>query len=717
MTGERIKLLACAAVAAFASAAPALAQQAPATAAAQATSADATSQDEEIVVRADGDQVRIDRRVYAIRNDPIAQATDMFDVLGRIPSVSVDPSGGVTLLGAGSPQIQINGQPIPQNASPEQVLRGIQGADVERIEVITNPSAAYSSATSSGIINIITRRRLNAGLSGNASVTGDSFGSNQGNFAPSWSHDVWTLAGRLNYYDYQSDGDFLRTRRDLGTGDVTVDDGRNDFDFQGLGGNLDVSYQLDTKNKGTVSFESYSGSGDADQFTDSSMAGLPLSRQQSNSGSAYNYNGLSLHLQHDGDKSGEQLRFDAELWQQQDGNDNAVTLDPVGVPTPSAFLSRSTNFTEHGKTTIDYDLPVGEKNILSIGVSAETNAQHISDLLRLLSPSGTPDAQSSLVGREQTLAAYGTYQLSVGDWLLQPGVRAEDYRREVTSAGGATDTHDLRAFPTIHARRSFQHIDIDLSYTSRIDRPDLGSLDPAVNFSDATHAQAGNPDLHPSTVDAYEANFTYQQFEQTVAVTFFDRIHHDVTASLVTQVGDVTLFTQTNAGDREERGLQTILRGKLGPRWYYAVSANALDKSFDTLRNGVFEHDNAFEYYGNASIEYRDRDQTRVGANDIQFDVRFNGPTHSLQYDTDAWYFANLSWRRRLTDHLYGFLQVSDMFASLDRDSLTHGDDFIERTTRESPGARIRLSLTYQFGNAVDHPPPPPSEGGGGPQQ
>ncbi|HVV33230.1 MAG TPA: hypothetical protein VHC73_08400, partial [Vitreimonas sp.] len=92
MAGERIKLLTCAVAAAFASVAPALAQQAPATGAAQAASPDATTQDEEIVVRADGDQVRIDRRIYAIRNDPIAQATDMFDVLGRIPSVSIDPS-------------------------------------------------------------------------------------------------------------------------------------------------------------------------------------------------------------------------------------------------------------------------------------------------------------------------------------------------------------------------------------------------------------------------------------------------------------------------------------------------------------------------------------------------------------------------------------------------------------------------------------------------
>src|SRR5690242_2670299 len=100
MGGERIKLFACAAAAAFVSAAPALAQTAPTPA--PSASTDATSEPEEIIVRADGDQVRIDRRIYAIRNDPIAQATDMFDALGHVPSVSIDPTGTVSLLGGGS---------------------------------------------------------------------------------------------------------------------------------------------------------------------------------------------------------------------------------------------------------------------------------------------------------------------------------------------------------------------------------------------------------------------------------------------------------------------------------------------------------------------------------------------------------------------------------------------------------------------------------------
>jgi hypothetical protein len=104
--------------------APALAIAATLTSAFAQTPAtqDSKAVDDEIVVLADADQSRIDRQTYTLRQDAAAQSTNMFDVLGRIPSVSVAPSGAVTLLGAANVTIQINGQPVP-GANLEQVRR------------------------------------------------------------------------------------------------------------------------------------------------------------------------------------------------------------------------------------------------------------------------------------------------------------------------------------------------------------------------------------------------------------------------------------------------------------------------------------------------------------------------------------------------------------------------------------------------------------------
>lgn len=128
--------------------------------AAPAVSAEPAERTDEIVVlgaREDG--VRIDRRTYTVRDDAEAQSTDMFEILGRIPSVSVSPEGAITLLGASGVEVQINGQPAP-GESLEQVLRGLPGSQVKRIEIITNPSAQFSAAASGGIINIITKDRF-----------------------------------------------------------------------------------------------------------------------------------------------------------------------------------------------------------------------------------------------------------------------------------------------------------------------------------------------------------------------------------------------------------------------------------------------------------------------------------------------------------------------------------------------------------------------------
>ncbi|MFN3464428.1 MAG: TonB-dependent receptor plug domain-containing protein, partial [Terricaulis sp.] len=169
----------------LASASVAYAQQAPASPPAPpAAAADQAEEEEDlgddiIVVAEPGDRVRIDRRTYALRDDATAQSTNMYDVLGRIPSVSVAPSGAVTLLGADNVTIQINGQPVP-GTNLEQVLRGITGAEVERIEVITNPSAQYSAAASGGIINIITRQRLTGGFNGSIQAGVDTLNSANG---------------------------------------------------------------------------------------------------------------------------------------------------------------------------------------------------------------------------------------------------------------------------------------------------------------------------------------------------------------------------------------------------------------------------------------------------------------------------------------------------------------------------------------------------------
>jgi outer membrane cobalamin receptor len=237
-----------------------------------------------------------------------------------------------------------------------------------------------------------------------------------------------------------------------------------------------------------------------------------------------------------------------------------------------------------------------------------------------------------------------------------------------------------------------------------------------LRFQDFNRAVLGNAALEPSLTDAYEANFTYQSGPRTFSLTFYDRIAEDVFSPFTETLIDGTILTTTvNAGTSEQRGVQAILRGPINENWRYSTNINLMQREFDVLNGGVTTRRSEFEYDGSASLDYRDVDQNAIGADQLQFEVRFQGPRHTLQSDLDEFVFANITWRRKMTDRLYLSLMAQDIFSSQSNVSEITTDDYFERTSFESPGARVRLGLTYQFGSGPQRPPQEQQPPGGPP--
>src|SRR5690606_12175931 len=268
----------------LASASVAYAQQAPTPTPPPPAAADQPEEEQDlgddiIVVAEPGDRVRIDRRTYALRDDATAQSTNMYDVLGRIPSVSVAPSGAVTLLGADNVTIQINGQPVP-GTNLEQVLRGITGAEVERIEVITNPSAQYSAAASGGIINIITRQRLTGGFNGSIQAGVDTLNSANGGVSATWSRGPWSLSGGAGFWTGEQTQDFQREREIFGSGDTTQEDGDQQVEFGGRYlSRLTLGYRPNERRRLSLAFDNVRGGNDILRETETALNGAPFSSQ------------------------------------------------------------------------------------------------------------------------------------------------------------------------------------------------------------------------------------------------------------------------------------------------------------------------------------------------------------------------------------------------------------------------------------------------------
>ena len=683
---------------------------------AAAPQAEEDLEDDIVVVAEPGDQVRIDRRTYALRDDAAAQSTNMFDVLGRIPSVSVAPSGEVTLLGASNVTIQINGQPVP-GGNLEQILRGLPGNQVERIEVITNPSAQYSAQTSGGIINIITRNRFESGFSGTLQAGMDSLGNYHFGLAPSWSRGPWSFSGQIGTYGGEQENDLTRERQDLPAGPLTTEIGQRTFEYDGwYAGRLQASYRPNERRRMSLSFDAGEFNFEQTQASILADAFGPITERTSRTEGGNSNSQLTFDFQQDGNAPREQIRFNAAFSQFDNLNSATFSLDPsIGVS--SEYQTISDQQIQGANIKLDIDRPIGE-TFLTLGAAFEQSDQDIANSLALISGPGPAPYAADLDGISQTLAAYATYQFETGDWTWLPGLRAESYRREVSSSGLETDTTDDRLFPSIHIRRALSSsINIDLSYTSRIQRPGFQQLDPALRFVDVSRAISGNPNLDPTTTDAYEANFVYQRGGSNFSVTFFDRISDDIVSQFTEDVGGGLIVTMpVNAGSSEQRGLQVMLRGPLNERWRYSLTGSVMNREFDYLSGGSLLRRDEIEYDGVAQIDYRDPDQEQVGADQLQFELRFQGPRHGLQTELDEFVMGNFTWRRRVAPRLQAVLMVQDIFDSVNQVSEVTTDDYFERTEFRSPGARFRLALTYEFGSGPRRPvqeqpggPPVPS--------
>lgn len=709
-------------VAAFlASAAVAHAQQAPPAspppppAPAAAAEEDEESNDDIVVLARPGDQVRIDRRTYTLRDDAAAQSSNMFDVLGKIPSVSVSPAGDVTLLGASGVIIQINGQPVP-GVNLEQVLRGLQGSEVERIEVITNPSAQYSAEASGGIINIITRRRFNAGFNGSIQASVEYPEGHHFGIGPSYSVGPWTFSGQVGTYGGGRENDLTREREDIPGGALTSEEGARDIEWNGIYlSRLQIAYAPTERRRMSLALDGSHHNTDINQSSElSNSGGLLFSTENS-----FDNAQLTFDFQQTGDTPREQIKFNAVLNQFINESSSVFANRPAGGGPANLYSTSYENETNGLNSKLDVEQPMPSEQFLTFGGSYDYSDQSFDNSLTPVSGATPPAYATTLDGVSQTIAGYVTYQFDIGDWTILPGVRAEGYWREVTSGGLTTEDDDTRLFPSIHVRDELtRNINVDLSYTSRISRPGFQQLDPALRFFDVGRAFSGNPNLEPTTTDAYEANFVYQKDGTSFSVTFFDRVSEDIVSNFTDVIAGNIVSMPVNAGESEQRGLQALLRGPIGDRWRYSLSGNVLSREYDFLSGGVISRREDVEYDGVAQLDYRDPDQDAVGANQFQFEVRFVGPRHGLQTEIDPFYMANFTWRRRLGPKLFGVFMVQDIFSSTDQITEVNTNDYIEHAEYESSGTRFRIALTYQFGSGPQRPPsdqqpgPPPIPGG-----
>lgn len=484
----------------------------------------------EVVVTGEQSQLslRLDKKVFNVGKDILSQSGSVTDVLGNVPSVAVSPSGVVSLRGNANVTILINGR--RSGLTSNQALEQIPSDNVERVEVITNPSARYDAAGSAGIINIILKKNKNRGVSGQARVvTGTPtdlrlIGSL--NYKTEKLNVFSNLGIRYTDYvglyttDQETSSNGQTTRLNQRQDEDRHDDGR--FFYFG------ADYYLDKSNTLTAAFlrNETKDADKTDLFYDYFNAGIK-DRALSTYGTSQeerSYNQLEMNYTKAFAQEGAKFTIDLQydFWDSTKGFDIETTEVFPNAQDISRLRTTSGQKNNDFAIQSDFLTPLGENSKLEFGLKYENRLVENSFLAE---EEIEQDFQSingftnQLDYDEQILGIYTQYGSQWGNLSYLLGLRYEHTTVEIGDAlGEFGQANDYgRLFPTLNIGYDLsKSTKIQASYSKRINRPSLWQLNPFAELSDFNSRFSGNPSLQPSFSDVTELALLFRAEKFTI---------------------------------------------------------------------------------------------------------------------------------------------------------------------------------------------------------
>ena len=680
-------------------------QNAPAPAEEDAAAPDLEEQ-EILVVATPEQRTSIDRDTYFVRDTAEARTSNALDLLSRVPAVTVEPDNSIRLLGS-SPTVLIDGRPSPN----PNILRDLQGSEIARIEVVSNPSAQFSASGTGGVINIVTRRNALTGLRGSATASVSRYGGFELRAAPTWTRGDWTVTGNLGWTRNRSESESVRERIVLDPGSAAPDsletlDTRNRFEF--VNANAQISYR--PTDKRTITFQGGLFAGDGRSTSDSEIVtsaapGAPLAQLIA---SDFDFDGYYANLEYraEGRRPGELLTTSVQQFRY------SPTLDVATDFGAGEFRFRSEGFTRARIFKLDYVRPLrGTQRLLIGGSVNDTHELNRFEQSGDLPLGGNPFPPASLIdGSTLEAASYASFQFGLLGGTVLAGLRFEsrDYGFADPALGeGPSDSH---LFPSLHLERQLAGwLTGTLSYSRRIAWPSLQQLSPALRFFDATTASAGNPALRPELTDSAEAKLRATFAGQTATLTLFDRRTDDLYSTLTTLTGDGVLISQpVNVGERTDRGAALAVQGPIVRGLAYTLNTNLIDRRIDR-EFGILREQHSTSYSANVQLDYRDGTDGRRGADRFSVSANYSGPYDDGLVRRSAFFRASASWSHFITDRLSSVVTVDDIFGPTEFRTRFLSDSALSRTISFSDGPRFKIALTYSLGPPGQPQPPAPA--------
>ena len=660
-----------------------------------------------------------EKTLYNVSEDPSVQTGTVSDALQNAPGVEVDVEGNVTLRGVSSVDIWINGQPSNLNAENlKTYLQQMPANALERIEVITNPSARYASNSDGGIINIVT----NAKIKKNQFVSFGVRASSSPNASP-WASYVWAnekmslnvfLSGNYSRWKNAQNGYSTSFDNNLDTTNHTRYSGDSYSNNFGGGFNISFDYNIDTMNTISVWVGGWPNVSKSNSFNETFRheymqdSGMYHYKTYGNSDGMGNFfNGGLLYL-HKFNNEGHNisLRMTGNISNGYSNNYHKKYYETQTWMDVDYRELSSHNDLGYG-VNLDYTLPYSENGEIGIGASYEYSPDtyymsydtlagdvYVTDIMR---------SYDRNVGSNE-YDVYFTLQQKWGNFVLKPGIRME-YEKLWCNISGYTTTNEDKDYlnwrPSLHiSYRTKSMHNFNLSYSRRIAPPGARNLT-SYKFYSTESFTTGNPDLLPTYTNSIEGGWTkYWNRFGSVGLTAYYRDSKNT----VDNISDVVLddffgrYVQysypVNVGKSSTKGLEANVTYRPTGMFNMRLYANVYDYYFETKFNDELVEDNSLVYSVRLNLWTKLWNKLEVHASG-----NYRSPQKSLFAERQANYSINCGLRADFFDRKMSVhINVNDIFNWNKWDNNTTNPYYQSYSSFKFNSRSISAGLVFRFG-------------------
>ena len=691
----------------------------------------------EIVVTEQRSQMsfEIDKRVFTVDQNIASTGGSASDVLADIPSVEVDNEGTVSLRGSESVTVWINGKASGLTSDNQgDILQQMPAGSIEKIEVITNPSAKHSPEGTAGIINIILKRDRKAGYYGSVQGGADSQGGYNagGNF--NYSSGTLDAYAGVNYRNMEFENSGTTFTKYFGNpGSYQNQWSKGSHNPNNIFVRTGLTWRFTEKDEVYTNLMGmYGGGKHTNDITaesgllnsDGSLGSVTEKRIRTTSqeGSPRMYNVEFGYTHRWSDSHFIDLSFGHHTWQQKR---DATYLQTTEILTSSAPAHKSYQFqTGDNKSSnfeikLDYEYKINENNRVEAGYKADFSDDNSPVITYNDESHSTPDANlyNKFRYKQDTHAFYGTYSGRIGKLGYQVGLRGEYWNIKTRSYGwseeqsgaipGYSQKDFFELFPSAFVSYEINKgQEIQLNYTRRLRRPWGGQLNSFQNISDSTNISFGNPNLTPEYSNAYEVNYIKNWKDHTLSISGYYRTTEDVIERISYSQGKVIYTTSENVAQTQSAGLEIIGKNRLFKILDLTTTVNLFYYKLDDFKYTIYGQEITGEADENFSWNARMTASMMLpwGVT-MQATGRYNAKRIVAQGHREPSYSVDLGLRKMFNSKWSLSVNVRDLLDSRGWNSVTNNKNFYRDSDSSRGGRTFSFTLTYNFGNMKAQPP------------